>query len=30
LEEAFSGALADEAADPETRVIVVTGAGKSF
>jgi enoyl-CoA hydratase/carnithine racemase len=30
LEEAFFDALVDGAADPETRVIVVTGAGKSF
>jgi enoyl-CoA hydratase/carnithine racemase len=30
LEEAYFGALADAARDPKTRVIVVTGAGKSF
>jgi enoyl-CoA hydratase/carnithine racemase len=30
LEEAYFAALTDAAADPETRVIVVTGAGKSF
>jgi enoyl-CoA hydratase/carnithine racemase len=30
LEESFFAALVDAAADPHTRVIVVTGAGKSF
>ena len=30
LEEAYFGALADAAKDPEVRVIVVTGAGRSF
>ena len=30
LEEAFFGALVDASADPDVRVIVVTGAGRSF
>lgn len=30
LEETYFGALVDAAADPEVRVIVVTGAGRSF